>query len=194
MGIRGVPRTMTAVRVLAVLLVSAAAVASASQSPASDREQITAMLGQWEDDRLRALGLLVAMTTGSRADIRRHVNVADTSQVRQPLLALARFIDAPDAAAVHIRVAKASATSQEKLSMAYWAAFHHHPDLALELLADAAPSMRHSGLLWQPLFRELRSRPGFKAVVARLGMVDYWRAYGWSDFCRPVSEDDFTCE
>ena len=26
------------------------------------------------------------------------------------------------------------------------------------------------------------------------GMVDYWRARGWPDLCRPVGTNDFVCD
>jgi hypothetical protein len=26
------------------------------------------------------------------------------------------------------------------------------------------------------------------------GLVDYWRASGWADLCRPVRADDFVCD
>jgi hypothetical protein len=30
-------------------------------------------------------------------------------------------------------------------------------------------------------------------MFALLGLVDYWRAKGWSEFCHPTSGDDFAC-
>jgi len=29
--------------------------------------------------------------------------------------------------------------------------------------------------------------------VRELGLVDYWRNFGWPDFCQPSSGDDFEC-
>jgi hypothetical protein len=31
-------------------------------------------------------------------------------------------------------------------------------------------------------------------VIRDHGLVDYWRAYGWPDLCRPLDGDDFECE
>jgi hypothetical protein len=39
----------------------------------------------------------------------------------------------------------------------------------------------------------LRKTERFKAYVRKAGLVDYWRARGWPDLCRPVGEDDFIC-
>jgi hypothetical protein len=33
----------------------------------------------------------------------------------------------------------------------------------------------------------------FKDLVQKLGLVDYWRTYGWPDFCHPSSCEDFVC-
>jgi hypothetical protein len=39
----------------------------------------------------------------------------------------------------------------------------------------------------------VRKLPGFKAMVREAGLVDYWRAHGWPDYCRPVGDADFSC-
>lgn len=40
---------------------------------------------------------------------------------------------------------------------------------------------------------EVRTLPEFKTLVTDVNLVDYWRAYGWADACRALSENDFTC-
>jgi len=41
----------------------------------------------------------------------------------------------------------------------------------------------------------MRRLPGFKDLVSKLGLVDYWRSSGnWGEFCRLVGADDFECE
>jgi TolB-like protein/Tfp pilus assembly protein PilF len=71
------------------------------------------------------------------------------------------------------------------------------PERALEnaeFLADAGYAI-HINLwpLWQPDYRAARQTPRFKALVRKLGLVDYWRARGWPEFCRPTIGDDFEC-
>jgi hypothetical protein len=64
----------------------------------------------------------------------------------------------------------------------------------------------HSGLsdaylnwLWQPepWSREARQAPAFQGFAQRIGMVDYWKRYGWPDLCKPapsVSAESFVCQ
>jgi len=40
----------------------------------------------------------------------------------------------------------------------------------------------------------LRKTERFKKFARRGGYVDYWRARGWPDLCRPVGADDFECD
>ena len=40
----------------------------------------------------------------------------------------------------------------------------------------------------------VRKDPRFKDIARDYGYYEYWRTTGeWSDFCRPVGEDDFEC-
>ena len=47
--------------------------------------------------------------------------------------------------------------------------------------------------LWINPYSSIRTQPGFKDLLRKAGVVDYWRATGrWGDFCKPVGED-FEC-
>jgi TolB-like protein len=48
--------------------------------------------------------------------------------------------------------------------------------------------------IWRPVYRDMRKLPRFKQFVRDIGLVDYWREYGWADFCRPMGENDFECD
>ena len=48
--------------------------------------------------------------------------------------------------------------------------------------------------VWAEPYRSIRKTERFKAFVRDAGMVDYWRARGWPDLCRPVGADDFVCD
>jgi len=39
----------------------------------------------------------------------------------------------------------------------------------------------------------LRKTERFRAHLRNIGLVDYWRARGWPDFCKPVGANDFEC-
>jgi tetratricopeptide (TPR) repeat protein len=40
----------------------------------------------------------------------------------------------------------------------------------------------------------VRKTERFKKLVREAGLVDYWKARGWPDLCRPTAADDFVCE
>ena len=48
--------------------------------------------------------------------------------------------------------------------------------------------------VWWPTPSSVRKTQRFKTLVRNAGLVDYWRARGWPDLCRPVGAGDFTCD
>jgi TolB-like protein len=48
--------------------------------------------------------------------------------------------------------------------------------------------------IWSSEFQPLRKTERFKAYIRNAGLIDYWRAKGWPDLCRPVGADDFECD
>ena len=48
--------------------------------------------------------------------------------------------------------------------------------------------------LWLPVHATVRKTERFKTYVRKAGLVDYWRARGWPDHCRPMGADDFVCD
>jgi tetratricopeptide (TPR) repeat protein len=51
-----------------------------------------------------------------------------------------------------------------------------------------------TAFLWHPAYAEARKTERFKTFMRKVGIVDYWRARGWPEFCRPLGSDDFMCE
>ena len=48
--------------------------------------------------------------------------------------------------------------------------------------------------MWLPQLAPMRRLPEFKAYMRDIGMVDYWKEYGWPEICHHVvGEDDFEC-
>lgn len=131
-------------------------------------------------------GLAIALNMRDRAQIHERIRAMPTSEPR----GLTPYVDAPAGAADAIRREASTADPPTKSGLSFWAAYFQEPELALELWTEGT---RAPDALWQPLMREVRSLPAFKDVVRELGLVDYWRAYGWSDFCRPVDGEDFVC-
>lgn len=74
------------------------------------------------------------------------------------------------------------------------------PKLAIHVLAqldryesaiDVARTLAAGGYsdwrsLWGPGYSDFRQQPAFHELVSDIGLVDYWRATSWGDFCRPV--------
>jgi hypothetical protein len=58
--------------------------------------------------------------------------------------------------------------------------------LALGNLTTAMP--------WFPEMTPVRKSERFKTLMRNAGLVDYWRARGWPDLCRPLGAEDFECD
>lgn len=144
---------------------------------------------------LHQRGLVIALNQHDRAEIDKRLDaMPDDDPAVRLYRRLAQVRDAPADAAIEIRRLAPGADRPEKALLAQWAAYYDEPQLALELLAEVAPHLSPLNALWQPLMRDVRKLPAFKDLVRNIGLVDYWRAYGWSDFCHPVSAEDFVCE
>jgi tetratricopeptide (TPR) repeat protein len=82
-----------------------------------------------------------------------------------------------------------------RLQLGALAARHGDADLALKSFEDTyASSPEQIYAIWRPVYRDTRKLPRFKEFVRDIGLVDYWREYGWADFCRRVGENDFECD
>lgn len=70
-----------------------------------------------------------------------------------------------------------------------WAIYYGDYELALEVMRRS----RDRWNFWIPLHAPLRKTEGFKDLVRDMGLVDYWREFGWNDYCQPLDGDDFEC-
>jgi serine/threonine-protein kinase len=62
----------------------------------------------------------------------------------------------------------------------------------IELVGSKVGAGSSSGIFWAHVFRDMRRLPRFKEIVRAEGLVEYWRAAGWPDLCRPTG-DNFEC-
>ncbi len=89
----------------------------------------------------------------------------------------------------------ASTGSLPGLSVASFIYLHvGAPERALDPYEEGFSTGSDVGLLWHPSYAPARKTERFKKIARDLGLVDYWRAKGWSEWCRPVGADDFACE
>jgi TolB-like protein len=74
------------------------------------------------------------------------------------------------------------------------AAYFGDPKFALKAKGqEVRASAARLGAIWYPVMSEVRQLPEFKKLVTDLNLVEYWRAYGWADYCHPLGADDFEC-
>jgi hypothetical protein len=77
-------------------------------------------------------------------------------------------------------------------------AYHGAPEHVLDFYDDAlkigylGPGLNQ--VLWTPSLAAVRKTERFMAYMRNVGMVDFWRAKGWPDLCRPMGADDFVCD
>jgi hypothetical protein len=46
---------------------------------------------------------------------------------------------------------------------------------------------------WHPSLGPVRKTERFRMFARKIGLVDYWRAKGWPEFCHPTIGNDFEC-
>jgi TolB-like protein len=147
--------------------------------------------------RLHQMGLVIAMNKDDPPDIERRLRsmreISGSSARPSRLFELARLLDSPATAEAEIRRIASLENRNDRVPLALWAAYFHAPELSLELMAKEATNGEAIPVLWQPLMRDVRKLPAFKDLVRASGLLDYWRAYGWSDFCQPLAGKDFVC-
>ncbi len=92
--------------------------------------------------------------------------------------------------------------SDSKLSSMYLsrlsllAAYFGDTEFALEVLEKGTGISSDLIPCWFPVMKKVRKLPRFKEFLRKIGLIDYWKKYGWPDnnLCHPVGNDDFMCE
>lgn len=143
--------------------------------------------------------LAIALNEGNLEEIKASIsgmppNAISTAALYVPIL---KVIDSPTQALQTLRAIYADRGSRwpsKYYDIAMLAAYFGDSELALETIGE---ELRISNVrlqtVWYPVMSEARQLPGFKTLVTDLNLVEYWRAVGWADLCRPLGEDDFEC-
>ena len=120
--------------------------------------------------------------------------VASTTALHATVLSV---FDSPDRVLSTLRATYADKGSEwpSKLQdIALFAAYFGDPEFALQMLGEELHlSNVRLHEVWYPVMSDVRRLPGFKVLVTDLNLVEYWRALGWADLCRPLGDDDFEC-
>jgi adenylate cyclase len=108
------------------------------------------------------------------------------------------YIDSPKQALAKLHQLyndESSLSERDITDISILAAYFGDPDFAMEAMEKGA-KINALGLfkIWYPVMKEIRQLPRFKEFVRDIGLVDYWKEYGWPELCRPVGENDFICE
>ena len=151
-----------------------------------------------KNPRIYGNAVVTAMATRDRKLIEQRLDAMISSGLDNSGFssAMKPLLDEPDQALDELRRLGASATnSQSRAAFGTGAAYFGDARLAFDLLRTPTLRNTQAELLrfWRPIAREVRRLPEFKQLVRELGLVDYWREYGWGDFCKPTTGDDFEC-
>jgi len=101
------------------------------------------------------------------------------------------------AAAALLRTAPAKAPAPQSLprlgNMGFIYLHVGAPERALEYYEEDIRAGLDIGVMWHPSYAVVRKTERFRKIVRAAGYVDYWRAKGWPELCRPTTGDDFEC-
>ena len=165
-------------------------------SALAQADQLTPPPDQGNDLRRFFLSVSVGEPEGIRTALRNYA-VADPHVATLVNAILDEFDSAPAVVLEVMRQAfenDVDMRGEGRLIIASMAAHYGDAEFALEIMSDElSVNLLRMHRLWYPFFSEMRGLPGFKTLVQRTGLVDYWRVYGWADTCRPLGEQDFEC-
>ena len=165
----------------------------------NDLDAARARLPRLYPDSRSYMALFIALNSGSVTELQAAIDAlpANLNAYQELFEPVRDLLNSPDRALPFLRRLLHDPARQwpsKYQGIALLAAFLGAPEMALEaLLQDIPYTAVRFGTLWYPVMSDVRQMDAFKTVVTDVNLVDYWREYGWSDFCRPVGEDDFAC-
>ena len=139
--------------------------------------------------------VVVAMASGDRGALEtwleRIVAEHPVPRHQQLFAAMAENLDDRPAALALLRDTFEETTPEAHMDFytAIWAAWYDDTELALAVMHRSPDNF----FLWLPQMKDVRQQPGFKDLVRKMKLEEYWRASSWPDFCQPLRESDFEC-
>jgi TolB-like protein len=154
-----------------------------------------------EQSRVRALAWQMSLGTRDRAQIVHWLDgliaLAGQAPDVQQFATFKKLLDRPAEALalLHTQFRNPSIPPNNIVSFANTFAYFGDNDAALAALRASFErrALATGFIMWGPALRDVRRMPGFKQLMRDFGFVEYWRAYGWADLCKPVGSDDFEC-
>jgi tetratricopeptide (TPR) repeat protein len=147
--------------------------------------------------RLQVQGFWIAMNKNDRNEMERRLHslreTAGSDARHNRVFEAAARLDSSTAAEAEIRRLASLDDPNERVPLAIWAAYVRASELSLALMNKESGNGEAIPALWMPVMGDVRKLPAFKELVRKSGLVDYWRAHGWSDFCQPAGDVDFVC-
>jgi hypothetical protein len=109
-----------------------------------------------------------------------------------------KHLNSPKEGLAEVRRYYADDNYQDELSLIsilQWAAYFGDPELAIDAM-EKVVSIDGETIknIWYPSMHEVRQQPRFKALVKKIGLVDYWNTFGWPDICHKLDNGDFVCD
>lgn len=144
-------------------------------------------------------GIEIALNEGDPEEIKTAIRSLPKTNISTDALyyPVLRVFDSPEMVLSALRAIYADESTQwpSKLhDIALLAAYFDDAQFALQVKAEEVRNTpTRQGALWYPVMSEVRQLAEFKELVTELNLVEYWRAYGWADACKPLGDDDFTC-
>lgn len=135
-------------------------------------------------------GLLAALSTDNRDELLKWLARARDHMTGSPdlILAMTEFLDDHEAALDWLRNNYRQSEKADCM-FTFWAAWHGDTGLAIDALERCPAPM----YFWHPVLKGVRQTAGFKDMIRQLGMEEYYREFGWNDFCQPLGNEDFVC-
>lgn len=136
------------------------------------------------------IGMLTTLSTPDREVLLKWMERAEQymPESRQLIVAMRDFLDDPEAALDWLRNIYEQ-TEQHDCQVSFWAAFHGDTGLAIDALKRCPAPM----YFWHKVMKDVRQTPGFKDLIRQLDLEEYYREFGWNDFCYPLNSEEFAC-